>query len=183
MNSYTTDTTSLSMILPSSCTTPNRVCLLKTAIATVSHGSRSTVANLLLDKGSQRSFITQDLACSLVLQPYRHEDIRISSFRASCQLNRKMDVAMINLLTNDGHAIPLSMLIVPHIATPLQNTTSISVTHLPHLQNLQLAHPLSAEHQFEISLLVGADHYRDIVGDHIVRGVGGEPTAVASGKG
>ena len=90
---------------------------------------------------------------------------------------------MINLLTNDGHAIPLSVLIVPRIATPLQNITSISVTHSPHLQNLQnlqLAHPLSAEQEFEISLLVGADHYWDIVGDHIVRGVGGGPTAVAS---
>ena len=87
---------------------------------------------------------------------------------------------MINLLTNDGQAIPLSVLVVPRIATPLQNTVSISVTQLPHLQNLQLAHPLAAEQEFEISLLVGADHYWDIVGDHIVRGVGGGPTAVAS---
>ena len=88
---------------------------------------------------------------------------------------------MINLLANDRHAILLSVLFVPRIATPLQNTTSISITHLPHLQNLQLAHPLSAEQEFEISLSVGADHYWDIVGDHIVRGgEGGGPTAVAS---
>ena len=153
------------MTLPPSCTTLNRVCLLKTAIATVSHGNRSTVANLLFDEVSQRSFIIQDLACSLVLQPYQQEDINISSFGANCQLNCKMDVAMINLLTNDGHAIPLSVIIVPRFATPLQNTTSISMTHLPHLQNLQLALPLSAECKFEISLLVGVDHYWDIVGE------------------
>ena len=87
---------------------------------------------------------------------------------------------MINLLTNDGPAIQLSVLVVPRIATPLQNTVSINVTHLPHLQNLQLAHPLAAKQEFEISLLVGADNYWDIVGDHIVRGVEGGPTAVAS---
>lgn len=80
---------------------------------------------------------------------------------------------MINLLTTDGQVVPLSVLVVPRIATPLQNTTSISMTHLPHFQNLQLAHPLDAEQEFEISLLVGVDHYWDIVGDHIVREIGG----------
>ena len=64
--SNTTDTASLSMTLPPSHTKRNSVCLLKTAIATV---TRSTTANLLFDEGSQRSFITQDLASSLALQP------------------------------------------------------------------------------------------------------------------
>ena len=52
--------------------------------------------------------------------------------------------------------------------------------HLSHLQNLQLAHPLAAKQEFKISLLVGADHYWDIVGDHIVRGLEGGSPAVAS---
>ena len=160
--------------------TKNRVCLLKTAVATVSHESKTAIANLLFDEGSQRSFITQGLASSLALKPYQHEDINISSFGANCNLNRQLGAATINLLTSDGQAIPLSVLVVPRIATPLQNTASISVACLPHLQNLQLAHPLSAEQEFEVSLLVGADHYWDIVGDHIVRGVQGGPTAVAS---
>ena len=84
-------------------------------------------------------------SCKLIAvhDTYRHQDISISSFGANCQLNCKMNVAMINLLTNDGHAIPLSVKIVPCIATSLQNTTSISVTHLTHLQNLQLTHSIS----------------------------------------
>ena len=60
---------------------------------------------------------------------------------------------------------------------PLQNT-SISVNHLTFLCNPQLAHPLTADREFEISLLIGDDHYWDIVGDHVVRGMG--PTAVES---
>lgn len=79
-------------------------------------------------------------------------------------------VTMVNLLTKSGDTVPLSVFVVPQIATLLQNTTSINVTCLPHLRDLQLAHPLTAEREFEISLLVGADHYWDIVGDHIVRG-------------
>ena len=106
--------------------------------------------------------------------PYNPTNMRTSiflnSFGANCHLNHQTDVTMINLLTNDRQAILLSVLVVLRIATPLQNTVSASVTHLPHLQNLQLAHPLAAEQELEISLLVGEDHYWDIVGDHIVRG-------------
>ena len=138
--------------------------------ATVTHGQ----TNLLFDEGSQRSFVTKALPNALKLQPYHKEDINLSSFGANCQLSRQVEVAMVNFLTNNGDAVPLSVLVVPHIATPLQNTVSISVTRLLHLRDLQLAHPLTAEREFEISLLVGADHYWDIVEDHIVRGMGPE---------
>ena len=47
-----------------------------------------------------------------------------------------------------------SVLVVLFIATPLQNTCHISVTNLPHLHNLQLAHPITAEREFKISLLI-----------------------------
>ena len=169
--STTTGTSSQSMTATTSHATKNTVF--------TQDCSRTTIANLLFDQGSQRLFITQDLASSLALNPNQHEDINISLFGANCNLNRQVGVVTINLLTSNGQAIPLSVLIVPHIATPLQNTANINITSLPHLQNLQLAHPLAVEQKFEISLLVGADHYCDIVGDHIVRGAGG-PTAVAS---
>ena len=53
VNSITTDTASLFITSPPSHTTKNSVCLLKTAIATVTHGRKSATANLLFDKGSQ----------------------------------------------------------------------------------------------------------------------------------
>ena len=169
------DSRSLSVTAPLQ---QNNVCLLKTAIGTVVHGSRSAEAKILLDEGSQRSFITQDLAKSLALQPHTQEKINISSFGITCPTSRTLDTAIINLRTRSGETLRLSVLIVPFIATPLQNTCRISVTSLPHLHNLQLAHPLTADREFKISLLVGADHYWDIVGDHIIRGNG--PTAVDS---
>ena len=43
------------------------------------------------DEGSQRSFITQDLASSLALQPYQRENINISSFGANRHWNRHHD--------------------------------------------------------------------------------------------
>ena len=83
-----------------------------------------------------------------------------------------LDVASITLLTKNGETLQLSVFIVPFTATPLQNIISYSVTSLPHLQGLQLAHPVIAEREFHISLLVRADYYWDIVQDQAIRGNG-----------
>ena len=85
---------------------------------------------------------------------------------------------MITLLTRSGEEIQISVLVVPFIATPLQNCTSFDFSQLPHLQGLQLAHPFASDREFTISLLVGADYYWDIVRGKVVHGNG--PTAVKS---
>ena len=43
---------------------------------------------------------------------------------------------------------------------------------------MKLAHPVTSSQKFDISLLLGADHYWEIIGNHIVRGEG--PTAMQS---
>ena len=52
------------------------------------------------------------------------------------------------------------------------------VTKLKYLKGLKLAHPVTQDGEFDISLLIGADHYWRIVQNHVVRGNG--PTAVKS---
>ena len=53
-----------------------------------------------------------------------------------------------------------------------------SLQQVPHLKGLQLAHPITENESFEISVLIGADYYWSFVQDHIIRGDG--PTAVQS---
>ena len=62
--------------------------------------------------------------------------------------------------------IKLEVLVVPTIAVPLQNIPT-EISHLDYLRGLKLAHPLTEHNNdlFEISLLVGADYYWDIVED------------------
>ena len=72
----------------------------------------------------------------------------------------------------------ISALVVPNIAAPLNNTIKTTLSNIPYLKGLQLAHLVSSAENFEISLLVGADFCWDFIGDHIVRGNG--PTAVSS---
>ena len=73
-----------------------------------------------------------------------------------------MEVASINLQTKSGKSILLSVMVVPDIAVPLRNITNKEVTQLPHLKGLPLAHPVTTDESFRISLLIGVDHYWDI---------------------
>ncbi|XP_065911194.1 uncharacterized protein [Dysidea avara] len=156
----------------------SNACLLKTAVARVTSRNRCVEANILLDEGSQRSFVTEELASILDLQPYSKELLTISSFGTKHPVSHHLNVSRVTLLTRSGEELELSVLVVPFIATPLQNCTSLDFSELPHLQGLQLAHPLISDSEFAISLLIGADFYWDIVGDKIIRGSG--PTAVES---
>ena len=61
---------------------------------------------------------------------------------------------------------------------PLQNYISQIDHRYDYIRGLKLAHPITHQDSFEISLLIGADYYWDIVEDHVVRGNG--PTAVKS---
>ena len=173
------NTTTLSTLTPSSCEpSKSRVCLLKTAIATITTADSEAEANILFDEGSQRSFLTQELSDVLSLQSHTSENICLSSFGGKRPLNKRMEVASITIKTRTGGLIPISVLIVPTIATPLRNTAKTEITMLPYSRGLPLAHPITTDDNFKISLLIGADYYWDMVEDHIVRGNG--PTAMAS---
>ena len=175
------NTTTLFTLTPSNsnCESPKgQACLLKTAIATITTTDSEAEANILFDEGSQRSFLTQDLADLLSVQADKREDICLSSFGTKRPLSKRMEVASINIKTQTGRFIPIFVLIVPTIATPLKSTMKTEITQLPCLRGLPLAHPVTTDDDFKISLLINADYYWDIVEDHIVRGNG--PTAMAS---
>ena len=150
---------------------------MKTAVAKVTSGSYTVDANILFDEGAQRSFVTRDLANKLQLQTSGTEEVQLAAFGSSSKNVSHIDTATIYLLTNSREEIAIDVLIVPTIAVPLGNRQR-DVTTLPYLRGLNLAHPLTGEDIFSISLLIGADKYWDIVGNRVVRGDG--PTAVQS---
>ena len=153
-------------------------CLLKTAIAPITYKGTSIESNILFDEGSQRSFISRDLACKLNLQPQTKENVSLTSFGAEVPSYRNLDVATISIQTTSGEKIPISVLIVPTIALSLQNPIRSSIKEFPYLRGLPLAYPVTENENFEISVLIGADYYWHFVQDHVVRGKG--PTTVQS---
>ena len=164
-------TTSLSMISTS-------VSLLKTTTANVSAGQTTVEGHILFDEGTQRSFITQELANQLQLKLINHEQISVSSFGEQISAFKRLAVASIPIQTlNKGH-IPASVLIVPKLAAPIHNSVQTHLDKLPYLQGFPLAHPVTSDENFQISILIRADFYRQFIQDRIVRSEG--PTAVES---
>ena len=90
----------------------------------------------------------------------------------------ELQSASIAILTNDGGEVPISVLVVPKIAAPLQNAMPLPGDQYPYLHGLKLTHPVGSDNKFEITLLIGADFYWNLVQDKIIRGNG--PTAVES---
>ncbi|XP_071161120.1 uncharacterized protein [Mytilus edulis] len=152
--------------------------LLKTAIAPITYDkTHFNTANILFDEGAQRSFITQEMADLLNLRPHRKEAITISGFGESNKKVRNLPIATIYIKGLTNILIPIEVLIVPQIAYPI-HTYARNQSSFTHLNGLKLAHPALQDKDFEISVLVGADYYWDIVGDRVIRGSG--PTAVQS---
>ncbi|XP_063400011.1 uncharacterized protein LOC134684639 [Mytilus trossulus] len=77
----------------------------------------------------------------------------------------------------DEGKLPIRVLIVPEIAAPLK-TYIRKAAKLSYLSEIKLAHPVTANDNFQVSVLVGADYYWSIIENHIIRGDG--PTAVKS---
>jgi len=151
------------------------ICLLKTAIADISAGSTTVEEHILFDEGV---FITQELAETLQLQPTRHEVIAVSTFGEQVSTPKRFAIATICIHTVNGGQIPISVLVVPKLASPVCNSIHAHLHNLPYLSGLTLAHPVTSDENFRISVLIGADHYWEFIEDQVV--CGGGPTAVKS---
>jgi hypothetical protein len=116
------------------------------------------------------------LATKLGLCPTRKETVNLSAFGASTSTKRSLDVTTINIETESSGIIPVEVLIVPKIVIPIQNKIRANIKDIPYLRQLKLAHPVTSNENFEISLLIGIDYYWDLVENHIIRGNG--PTAM-----
>ncbi|XP_052233469.1 uncharacterized protein LOC127846339 [Dreissena polymorpha] len=152
--------------------------LLKTAISSVYFGQIHTNACILFDEGAHNSFITEALARELEVKRTGTDTIQLAAFGDKKDWILHLKTATINLISDRKECIPINVLIVPTIATPISTRLQHTAALLPYISKLKLAHPVTARENFRISLLIGADHYWDIIEDEVIRGKG--PTAVKS---
>ena len=144
--------------------------LLKTAITPVWSENRCIITTILFDQGAQNSFITEDLARKLEIEPTAKIAMKISGFGGSESQVRYFNKAKIDIETDDEQKLEIEVIIVPKIAAPIQTKSRNEIKTLPYLNGLKLAHPITAEDKFNISLLIGADFYWSIVENEIIRG-------------
>jgi len=142
--------------------------------STIANGNKSK-ANILFDEGAQ---LSTKMASELQISPTMQTDIAVASSGSSSMTQQKLGVATIEVETLSGEPISMTVLIVTSIAAPNQNSISTSVYNMPHIRNLKLAHPVTSECNFAISLLIGTDYCWSFVQDDIMQGEG--PTAQQS---
>ena len=106
------------------------------------------------------------------------ETVSVSSFGAQVSTPNNLEVATLFIHTLSGSRIQISVLSVPKLVAPIRNSVCACLKDIPYLKNLHLAHPVTLDENFEISILIRADFYWQFVQDNIVRGDG--PTAVQS---
>ena len=83
-----------------------------------------------------------------------HENISVSSFGAQVSAVKRLPVATILIHTLNGIKLPVSVLIVPELAAPVRNSIHTHLNHLPYLHHLPLAHPVTSDENFHISILI-----------------------------
>ncbi|KAI9565078.1 hypothetical protein GHT06_008829 [Daphnia sinensis] len=123
---------------------------LKTAVATVGSRSSSFFANLLIDEESQLTFITTRLVKILRLHTFRRVLLSLSGFKgipANTTEPNYYDVVNFWLYGSNGE----------HPYRTLAST-------LPHLKNLQLAHPPSTDNKFSVDILIGPTAVNSFIG-------------------
>ena len=155
--------------------------LLQTAQATIfnpEQPGKQVVAQLILDSGSHRSYVTERIRKSLCLKSMGKKLVSIATFGSEEPEERECHVVNLGIHLKDSATCELAMLTVPIIC---DNFVPVPVTlcleNYPHLNSFRsddLAHHSLAGAP---EVLIGSDHYWQLVTGTVVRGSDG-PVAI-----
>ena len=107
--------------------------LLKIADSTLCASGRYADANILMNKGLQKSFIKHKLTDKVPTQSGGSDVINLSLLGDTSHSVKHSDTATIHVVATYGKIIPIRGLIAPVIATPLANRYRQSVNDMKYL--------------------------------------------------
>ena len=155
--------------------------LLQTARAIVYRPDSPTfteITRVILDGGSQRSYITGRLREALTLPTQSSESLVIKMFGSEGGRAQTCDVVNLGVRTRDGAHVDLKLLVVPLICEPLSGQpVSCASERFPHLFGLEMADTSTLGDTLDIDVLIGADYYWQFATGNICRGTSG-PTGI-----
>ena len=106
------------------------------AMAVNNQNSANTNVRILLDTGSQRSYVTNRLKTKLNLSPVKSETLHLNTFGEESHKKQQCDVVNLHLQGAHGE-IEVSALCFQKICSPV--SAKINVDNYIHLQGLELA--------------------------------------------
>ena len=155
----------------------NQVVLLQTARAIAISGHSAIPVRVLLDNGSQLSYVTTSLQSRLRLAPIHQEKLHLNTFGSDTFAMKACDVVQFLLQGPGQQTIEITACTSPVICSHLP--ALIDVTKYEHLAGLQLANDYADSESGGIDVLIGSNYYRSVVTGEMVNGVSG-PVAVNS---
>eukprot|EP00731_Ephydatia_muelleri_P024186 Em0016g457a len=134
---------------------------------------------IVLDNGSQRSYLTQHARDVLCLQTKDKQRLAIAAFGSKRAEPQLCDLVCASVQTKEGQKIMVDLFVVPHICEPLcKQPLEECLEHYPHLAGLELADDFT-KGPHVIDMLIGSDFYWHIVTGELIRGEKG-PVAIKS---
>ena len=144
----------------------NQAVVMQTALVEVIHTDGSTHhARILFDTGSSRSFVTESLQRRANLKSTGQDQISLATFGSPVRSTSQYPRVKLQIKANNGSVQTLSANVIPEITSPIQKVP-LDVKKHPSLATLPLAEPLTSfsSDLLQIDILVGLDHYYDIIG-------------------
>ena len=141
-------------------TTSHTNTLMQTALVTASGPATRCQARILIDTGSQKTFITQCLKNKLQLKAVQNETLDVTTFGSTRGTPKSYEVVTLTLNAVNKD-VKITALVTPIICPPLSSTQH---TEIPvEFKALAFADPLDAEGDRTIDILIGNDHYARII--------------------
>ena len=146
-------------------------------------GRRGTASvRVMLDSGSNQSFIRTDIARRLGCEVLSQEPLRVHTFGGGQWLQQTSDKVKVALSAADDeeNKITLTAYEIPVICSPPPSVTQDDLRGHIHLAGLKLAEEPSADPlSEEIDILIGLDYMQDVIDGRIKKGENG-PIAMGS---
>jgi len=136
------------------------------------------VVRLMLDGGSQCSYLTQGVRDALGLQAEHTERVQIKTFGSDNVTLKTVEVVKLAISLKTGNTIQLMFFTVPMICEPLScQPIAYTEEKYNHLSDLDLADSSRVGDKLEVDALIGSDNYWQLVTGQIIHGKSG-PTAI-----
>ena len=129
--------------------------------------SKGETVRILLDSGSQRTYVTEHLADMLQLKREKEEEIKLVTFGSDRPKVVKTTQTRLSVKLNNGQYMDITANIVPVISGTVQRNSmnlcsSKNIEHL--VKSLDLADTIPLETESStVELLIGNDYYLDII--------------------
>ncbi|XP_043203579.1 uncharacterized protein LOC122371370 [Amphibalanus amphitrite] len=139
-------------------------------------------ARMLVDSGSNQSFITKRLATKLQCKNVGEQDTQIVTFGGTEKRHKSMKKVSVTLrkMGSMSSGLTLSLVQIDTICGPVNTSLTVNQEELDHLQDLDLADPPEEwEDGQEVDILLGMDFYQDVMTGRVRHSMSG-PIAMES---